>query len=70
MMTDTSVWGPDAYEFRPERWLTDAVHLLPEGVMEIPSIAFPPFLAGTRACIGFRFAMIEFVVPAFGRCVL
>lgn len=69
MMTDTSVWGSDAYEFRPERWLPNAVQALPEGVMEIPSIAFPTFLAGTRACIGFRFAMIE-LVPAFGPCTL
>ena len=61
MMTDTSVWGPDAGEFRPERWLHDGVHLLPEDVMEFPSIAFPTFLAGTRACIGFRFTILEFV---------
>lgn len=60
-MTNTSVWGPDAGEFRPERWLPDGVHLLPEGVQEFPSIAFPIFLAGTRACIGFRFTILEFV---------
>lgn len=61
-MTNISSWGPDADEFRPERWLPDAVHMLPEGVMEIPSIAFPTFLAGARSCIGFRFAIIESVL--------
>jgi cytochrome P450 len=60
-MTNTAAWGPDAGEFKPERWLPDVAHLLPEGVMEIPSIAFPTFLAGARACIGFRFAIVEFV---------
>jgi len=59
MMTNTSVWGPDAGDFRPERWLPDNMHLLPEGVVEFPSIAFPIFLAGARACIGFRFTILE-----------
>jgi cytochrome P450 len=39
-----SVWGPDAYEFRPERWLDDdAAHL--EKYMS-------SFYRGTRQCLG------------------
>ncbi|KAF8319089.1 cytochrome P450 [Clavulina sp. PMI_390] len=55
--TDPAIWGADAAEFRPERWLN--VDKLPEGVMEVPSLAYPTFLVGPRACIGFRFAMLE-----------
>ncbi|KAF8318459.1 cytochrome P450 [Clavulina sp. PMI_390] len=59
MQTNCAVWGPDALEFRPERWLHENASLLPEGVNEMPSIAFPTFLAGSRACIGFRFTLAE-----------
>lgn len=52
------MWGPDAHEFRPERWLEGN---LPEGVLELPSLASPTFLAGPRACIGFRFTLIEYI---------
>ena len=55
---DAQVWGADANEFRPERWLEGK---LPEGVLELPSLASPTFLAGPRACIGFRFTLIECV---------
>ncbi|KAF8318460.1 cytochrome P450 [Clavulina sp. PMI_390] len=59
MQTNRAVWGPDAFEFKPERWLPENSSSLPEGVHEVPSIAYPTFLAGTRACIGFRFTLAE-----------
>ncbi|KAF8319090.1 cytochrome P450, partial [Clavulina sp. PMI_390] len=59
---DQSVWGPDAAEFRPERWLEDK---LPEGVLELPSMASPTFLVGPRACIGFRLTLIEMKIILF-----
>ncbi|KAF8319095.1 cytochrome P450 [Clavulina sp. PMI_390] len=62
MNTDESVWGPDATEFRPERWLEEK---LPEGVLEMPSLASPTFLAGPRACIGFRLTLIEMKIVLF-----
>jgi cytochrome P450 len=51
-----SIWGEDAAEFKPERW--DSV---PEGADSIPGIWGKQlsFLGGPRACIGYRFAVVE-----------
>ncbi|KAF8600974.1 cytochrome P450 [Ceratobasidium sp. AG-I] len=55
-------WGEDANEFRPERWLES----LPSSVMEAntPAIysSMMTFLGGPRACIGFRFSLLELKV--------
>ncbi|CAG8453212.1 122_t:CDS:10 [Ambispora leptoticha] len=48
--TNKELWGPDALEFVPERWL------VPE---RIPKDAFYPFSAGSRNCIGQNFALLE-----------
>ncbi|KZV72431.1 cytochrome P450 [Peniophora sp. CONT] len=51
------IWGEDAEEFRPERFLAP----LPDKVAGMPGI-YPQllsFLAGPHACIGFRFALAE-----------
>ena len=49
---DTSVWGDDVEEFRPERF--------DPGLMEkLPPNAWKPFGNGQRACIGRPFAMQE-----------
>ena len=45
-------WYPDPEAFRPERFAPDAVE-------SRPRLAYLPFGAGPRACIGQRFAMIE-----------
>ncbi|KAH9814433.1 cytochrome P450 monooxygenase [Melampsora americana] len=50
---DPSVWGEDADEFVPDRWL-DGRH--------INHAAFMPFTAGPRICIGQKFAMTEVTV--------
>jgi cytochrome P450/NADPH-cytochrome P450 reductase len=47
---DTSVWGEDAEEFRPERF---------EGLASLPPHAYKPFGSGQRACIGQQFALHE-----------
>ncbi|KAH7374843.1 benzoate 4-monooxygenase [Plectosphaerella cucumerina] len=44
------IWGPDADEFRPERW---------ENVTERQKNAFIPFSYGPRACIGRNVAEME-----------
>ncbi|KAG0365346.1 cytochrome P450 [Gamsiella multidivaricata] len=50
MGRDTSIWGPDAKEYNPERWMTG----------EKPSQAkFVAFHLGPRTCLGQQFATIE-----------
>ncbi|POR38679.1 Cytochrome P450 [Tolypocladium paradoxum] len=50
---DRSLWGDDAGEFRPERWLAAA-----SGGAE-SNYAFLTFLHGPRSCIGAAFARAE-----------
>ena len=57
MNRNPDVWGSNAHEFYPERWLDPST--LPDGAQEMPSVHFPTFLAGPRACIGFRITLIE-----------
>ncbi|RPD54893.1 cytochrome P450 [Lentinus tigrinus ALCF2SS1-7] len=56
------VWGEDALEWKPERWLSP----LPESVTEakIPGVYsnLMTFLGGGRACIGFKFSQLEMKV--------
>ena len=47
---DQAVWGDDAEEFKPERFMH------PE---KIPQHAYKPFGNGQRACIGMQFALHE-----------
>ncbi|KAJ3508531.1 hypothetical protein NMY22_g16580 [Coprinellus aureogranulatus] len=59
---DKDIWGPDAEEWKPERWLSP----LPSSVTEanIPGVYanLMTFLGGGRACIGFKFAQLEIKV--------
>lgn len=57
MNRNPEIWGSDAGEFNPDRFIN--VDKLPEGVLEMPSLAFPTFLAGPRGCIGWKFSYIE-----------
>ncbi|KAF9043392.1 cytochrome P450 [Panaeolus papilionaceus] len=53
------IWGEDAYEWKPERWLGD---MREEVINEkIPGIYshLMSFGAGGRACIGFKFSQLE-----------
>jgi len=44
------IWGKDACEFKPDRWLSK----------EFPSLyAYPVFNAGPRECLGRRLALVE-----------
>ncbi|KAJ3002840.1 hypothetical protein NUW54_g5630 [Trametes sanguinea] len=57
--TNKALWGEDAYEWKPERWLQP----LPEKVLEakIPGVYanLMTFWGGGRACIGFKFSQLE-----------
>lgn len=52
--SSTALWGPDAAQFRPERWLES-----PSGGCK-SSYALQTFLSGPRSCIGVNFAKHEF----------
>ncbi|KAF8061716.1 cytochrome P450 [Lyophyllum atratum] len=56
MNRDKSIWGEDAMEFRPERW-----EKVPEAAAGIPGVwgNMLTFLGGPRACIGYRFSLVE-----------
>ncbi|KAE9391903.1 cytochrome P450 [Gymnopus androsaceus JB14] len=59
---DKKLWGEDAAEFKPERW-----EKLPDAVNAVPSVwgNMMTFLGGSRACIGWRFSLIEMKVLLF-----
>ncbi|GBE84055.1 Docosahexaenoic acid omega-hydroxylase CYP4F3 [Sparassis crispa] len=54
-----ALWGEDALEWKPERWLSP----LPNAVTEarIPGVFsnLMTFLGGSRACLGFKFSEME-----------
>ncbi|KAH9917917.1 cytochrome P450 [Epithele typhae] len=51
------LWGPDALEFSPDRWLNPP----PEAMAHMPGVYgnLMTFLGGPHACIGYRFALTE-----------
>ncbi|KAG1829189.1 cytochrome P450 [Suillus variegatus] len=58
-----AVWGEDASEWKPDRWLKSSQGVSPgdkDGV-KYPGIysSMMTFLAGNRSCIGFKFAEME-----------
>ncbi|KAJ3716117.1 cytochrome P450 [Lentinula raphanica] len=59
---DPELWGTDALEWKPERWLAP----LPESILKtkIPGIYshLMTFSGGSRACIGFKFSQLEMKV--------
>ncbi|CAA7266052.1 unnamed protein product [Cyclocybe aegerita] len=56
------LWGPDSYEWKPERWLNP----LPQPLIDahIPGVYshLMTFLGGGRSCIGFKFSQLEMKV--------
>ncbi|KAF8150006.1 cytochrome P450 [Crassisporium funariophilum] len=55
-------WGPDSYEWKPERWLNP----LPQALVDarIPGVYshLLTFIGGGRSCIGFKFSQLEMKV--------
>ncbi|KAI0355161.1 cytochrome P450 [Trametes cingulata] len=69
--TNKEIWGEDAYEWNPERWMKPLPRELEEA--HIPGVYshLMTFIGGGRACIGFKFSQLEMKVvlatllPAF-----
>lgn len=57
----TDIFGPDADEFRPERWLDGSLDRKDKEGNASTGIwsGLLTFLAGPRACIGYRMALLE-----------
>ncbi|KAH9894818.1 cytochrome P450 [Cubamyces lactineus] len=56
MNRSKELWGEDANEFKPERWQQP-----PKEISAIPGIwgHLLTFIGGPRACIGYRFSLVE-----------
>ncbi|KAJ7778733.1 cytochrome P450 [Mycena maculata] len=61
MNRDRAIWGPDAMEFIPERWESQSISNSIPGVWG----HMLTFLGGPRACIGYRFSLVEMKVLLF-----
>jgi cytochrome P450 len=61
MNRSTTLWGPDAKEFKPERWIMDDG--IPAGAKEVQGHRhLLTFIDGPRTCLGKGFAIAEFKV--------
>ncbi|RID44862.1 hypothetical protein BRARA_I01627 [Brassica rapa] len=54
-----SVWGEDASEFKPERWISEN-----GGLKHEPSSKFLVFSAGPRTCLGKQLALLQMKMVA------
>ncbi|KAK1230228.1 hypothetical protein PQX77_006693, partial [Marasmius sp. AFHP31] len=59
------LWGPDALEWKPERWLSSLPSTITEA--KVPGIYshLMTFIGGGRSCIGFKFSQLEMKVVLF-----
>lgn len=51
------IWGPDAKEFKPERWIT-----LDNDLRRPSQGEWPAFHAGPRVCLGQQLAILQSIV--------
>nr|VWO94673.1 Acyl-CoA ligase AFT1-1 (EC (AF-toxin biosynthesis protein 1-1) [Ganoderma boninense] len=56
------IWGPDAAEWKPERWLSTLPDTVTDAKMPGVYSNLMTFWAGGRACIGFKFSQLEMKV--------
>ncbi|RDB25854.1 Docosahexaenoic acid omega-hydroxylase CYP4F3 [Hypsizygus marmoreus] len=59
---DPALWGPDALEWKPERWMSPLPDVLVDARMPGVYSHLMTFLGGSRACIGFKFSQLEMKV--------
>lgn len=55
---DPKMFGQDADEFKPERWINNTFGEKSSATVGVYS-SILTFLSGPRACIGYRFALLE-----------
>ncbi|KAK1951964.1 cytochrome P450 [Colletotrichum sublineola] len=69
--TALSIWGPDALDFKPSRWLQPAVQQ--QQFFTPPRGTYLPWSGGPRACPGQKMSQVEFVTvfaTLFRRCTV
>uniref|UniRef100_K3WVQ9 Cytochrome P450 n=1 Tax=Globisporangium ultimum (strain ATCC 200006 / CBS 805.95 / DAOM BR144) TaxID=431595 RepID=K3WVQ9_GLOUD len=54
-----NVWGPDAAEYKPDRWIEVDEATGKEKVVQVPDSKFNTFHGGPRVCPGMRFALFQ-----------
>ncbi|CAE6458775.1 unnamed protein product [Rhizoctonia solani] len=61
---DERTWGEQASQFMPERWIGSKIDEITQPGSHVPGIysSMMSFGAGPRACIGFKFAIMEIKV--------
>ncbi|KAI9440829.1 cytochrome P450 [Lactarius indigo] len=68
---DPSIWGPDATEWKPERWLAPLPESVANANIQGVYANTMTFIGGPRSCIGFKFSQLEMkvalsqIIPAF-----
>jgi len=68
---DPSIWGDDAAEWKPERWLEPLPESVEAAKIQGVYANTMTFIGGGRACIGFKFSQLEMkvvlslLIPAF-----
>ncbi|EKM75570.1 hypothetical protein AGABI1DRAFT_132109 [Agaricus bisporus var. burnettii JB137-S8] len=60
--TDPDIWGVDALEWKPERWLSALPKSLEEARLPGVFSHMMTFLGGSRGCIGLNFSQLEMKV--------
>ncbi|KAL5633803.1 hypothetical protein ACGC1H_005858 [Rhizoctonia solani] len=58
------IWGERAHEFVPERWIGSKIDEVTQPGADLPGVysSMMTFGAGSRACLGFKFAIMEIKV--------
>ncbi|KAI9458417.1 cytochrome P450 [Lactarius psammicola] len=68
---DPSIWGSDAAEWKPERWLAPLPESVADANIQGVYASIMTFIGGPRSCIGFKFLLLEMkvalsqIIPAF-----
>ena len=55
-----AIWGPQALEWQPDRWIEKDEKGI-ETIISLPAGAFMPWASGPRICPGKKFSQVEFV---------